>query len=177
MVNAWAYRYPPSMTKRALALVLVAALTACASGGTEGTPVTAPTTTEESASSEPSAAPTLSTTFVEESRAPEGAIEILMLPLAKFEPNVASVEAGTVAFYLKNVQADVRPLLHNFLLGTAIDAPPLAVSPTLASETSGTFTVHGLEPGIYTYWCTVPSPGDGTPHYALGMVGTLTVTE
>jgi plastocyanin len=163
------------MTRRPLALVLLAALTACASGGTEGTAVTAPTTTEESASSEPSAAPTLSTTFVEQSRAPEGAIEILML-FPKFEPKVASAEAGTVAFFLKNERGDVRPLLHNFLLGTAIDAPPLAVSPILASETSGTFTVHGLEPGTYTYWCTVPS-GDGTPHYQLGMVGTLTVTE
>ena len=54
---------------------------------------------------------------------------------------------------------------------------PLAVSPTLAANEAVTFTVEGLMPGTYTYWCTVPSPDGAQPHAQYGMVGTLTVRQ
>ena len=92
-----------------------------------------------------------------------------------FEPEEATAQAGTVVFFLRNDKGDGPPALHNFLLGASVEDPPLAISPTLASGFSGTFTVEGLEPGTYSYWCTVLGP-DGTAHSQMGMTGTLTVT-
>jgi plastocyanin len=132
-------------------------------------------TTAGSASPEVSAAPTLSTSFVEDRRAPAGAIEVLLTFGPTFEPEEATARPGTVVFFLKNDKGDGPPALHNFLLGTSVDAPALATSPTLASGFAGTFTVEGLEPGTYTYWCTVLGP-DGRTHSQMGMTGTLTVT-
>ena len=78
-------------------------------------------------------------------------------------------------FALRNDKGDGPPALHNFLLGTSVDEPPLVSSPSLASGFSGTLTVEGIEAGTYTYWCTILGP-DGTPHSQMGMTGTLTVT-
>lgn len=127
-----------------------------------------------SASTEP-AAPTLAATAEEADEAPAGAIEILLTFGPKFEPEEVSAPAGTIVFFLRNDQGDGPPAIHNFLLGTSIEEPPLAASPTLATGQAVVFTVDGVEPGTYVYWCTLPSP-DGSPHSAAGMVGTLTVT-
>jgi plastocyanin len=88
-----------------------------------------------------------------------------------FVPEEATAKAGTVTFFLRNDPGDV----HNFLLGTAVDAPPLAKSPVMGSSETGILTIEELAPGTYAYWCTVPDRL-GTPHWQDGMVGTLTVT-
>ena len=88
-----------------------------------------------------------------------------------FVPDEATAKAGTVTFFLRNVPGDA----HNFLLGTAVDTPPLAKSPVMISSETGILTIEDLAPGTYAYWCTVPDPL-GTPHWQDGMVGTLTVT-
>ena len=122
-----------------------------------------------------SAAPTLAFTVEEADEPPAGAIEILLTFGPKFEPEEVSAEAGTIVFVLQNDQGDGPPAVHNFLLGTSLEASPLAASPILATGEGVVFTVEGVEPGSYVYWCTVPSP-DGRPHSAYGMVGNLTVT-
>jgi plastocyanin len=161
------------MVSRTVALALLALLAACAS------------VPPQSSSGEPtgsiageaslSAAPTLAATAEEATEAPEGAIEILLTFGPKFEPEEVSAPAGTIVFFLQNDQGDGPPAIHNLLLGTSMDDPPLAASPTLATGEAVVFTVEGVEPGTYLYWCTLPSP-DGSPHSAAGMVGTLTVT-
>ncbi len=50
----------------------------------------------------------------------------------------------------------------------------LARSPTLLANEAATFTVAGLTPGTYTFWCSVQH--EGGSHASDGMVGTLTVT-
>lgn len=106
---------------------------------------------------------------------PAGSIEILMTFGPTFVPEEATAKAGTVTFFLRNDKGDGPPAAHNFLLGTEVDAPPLATSPLMGSGEAGILTVEDLAPGTYAYWCTIPSP-DGYPHSHYGMVGTLTVT-
>jgi plastocyanin len=161
------------MTRVAAALIALM-LSACA-----GTAAQTPEQTEAHDSHSPvssaSAAPTLQTTVEETGRAPAGAIEILLTFGPKFEPEEATAQAGDVAFFLRNDKGDGPPAVHNFVIGSDVDSPPLAASPTLMNGESILFTVYGLEAGTYTYWCTLPSP-DGAPHSQYGMVGTLTVT-
>ena len=161
------------MTRMAAALITVM-LAACA-----GTPAQTPEQTEDHDSHSPagsgSAAPTLQTTVEETGSAPAGAIAILLTFGPKFEPEEATAQAGDVAFFLRNDKGDGRPAVDNFLIGTDVDSPPFAASPTLMNGESILFTVYGLEAGTYTYWCTLRP--DGAPHSQYGMVGTLTVTE
>ena len=126
------------------------------------------------ASVEPS--PTPGFTFEEKTEAPAGAIEILLTFGPDFDPKEATAKAGEVVFFLRNDPGDGPPAAtHNFLLGSSLDAPPLAVSPVLASGEGVVLTIADLPAGTYTYWCTVASP-DGQPHSYYGMVGNLTVT-
>jgi plastocyanin len=72
------------------------------------------------------------------------------------------VNAGTVTFSVKN--AGTMP--HNFAIqGNGVDH---RTAPLMPGETTS-LTVD-LQPGIYTYRCTVHF------HYILGMKGALTVT-
>jgi plastocyanin len=159
------------MTAALIALVLAA----CA-----GTPSETPERTEAHDSHSPvsseSAAPTLQATAEEASEAPAGAVEILLTCCPDFEPKEATAQAGAVVFFLHNDNGDAPPALHNFVIGSDLESPPLAASPTLAQGESIVFTVSGIEAGTYTYWCTVAAP-DGTLHSQAGMTGTLTVTE
>ena len=161
------------MTRMAVALIALA-VAACA-----GTPAQSPEPTGAHDSHSPisseSVAPTLQATVEEASEAPAGAIDILMTCCPSFEPTDVTAEAGDVVFFLRNDKGDGLAAVHNFFLGTDVDAPPLAASPTLMHGESLVFTVYGLEAGTYTYWCTIPAP-DGRPHSAFGMIGTLTVT-
>ena len=157
-----------------IALAIVAS--ACSAG--EPTAQTASPTAEESAETTESATPTLAASFEEVepfADAPEGSVEILMTFGPTFVPEEAKTKAGTVTFFLKNDKGDGPPAAHNFLLGTAVDASPLASSPLMGSGEAGILIIEDLAPGTYAYWCTIPSP-DGQPHSHYGMVGTLTVT-
>ena len=159
---------------------MAAALIALMLAACAGTPADTPEQTEAHESHSPvnsgSAAPMLQTTVEEAGSAPSGAIEILLTFGPKFEPDEATAQAGEVVFFLRNDKGDGPPAVHNFLIGSDIESPPLAASPTLMSGESIVFTVYELEAGTYTYWCTLPSP-DGAPHSQYGMVGTLTVTD
>jgi plastocyanin len=145
--------------------------------GCVGQPAQTASNSPSSISTEPSvsAAPTLAFAVESADEAPAGAIEILLTFGPKFEPEEVTASAGTIVFFLQNDQGDGPPAVHNFLLGTSIEEPPLASSPILAPGEAILFTVDGVEPGTYLYWCTVPSP-DGQSHAYYGMVGTLTVT-
>lgn len=160
------------MVGRTSSVALAVLMVGCAS--VPGQTATGGPSSIEGAASEP-AAPTLAATVEETRETPAGAIEILLTFGPKFEPGEVSAPAGTIVFFLQNDQGDGPPAIHNFLLGTSIEGPPLAASPTLATGEAVVFTVEGVEPGTYVYWCTLPSP-DGSPHSAAGMVGTLTVT-
>jgi plastocyanin len=82
---------------------------------------------------------------------------------------VTVAAADTVTFFLdtSNVEAGV---LHNVKIGPAMP-PALAIaeSERFDREQSVVFTVSGLAPGTYAFWCSVGE------HYAYGMHGTLTV--
>jgi plastocyanin len=161
------------MLGRTISIALATLMAGCAAPAAQS----ASDTTAASVTGQPSmsAAPTLAFTVEEADEPPAGAIEILLTFGPKFEPEEVSASAGTIVFFLQNDQGDGPPATHNFWLGTSVDEPPLATSPVLSSGQAVVFTVEAVEPGTYTYWCTVPSP-DGSPHSASGMVGTLTVT-
>ena len=158
---------------RMAATLLALALAACA-GAPVGTPEATDAHDSHSPVSSESAAPTLLAIVEEASEAPAGSIEILLTCCPDFEPKEATAQAGDVVFFLHNDNGDAPPALHNFFLGSDVESPPLAASPTLAQGESIVFTVSGIEPGTYTYWCTVAAP-DGTLHSQAGMTGTLTV--
>ena len=128
-------------------------------------PTSAPTTTaplatfatsSELAASPPPGAVALDLTFVHDQ--------------PRFQPNAVQASAGTVTFFLRNVRYLNVP--HDFRLGPAVQQRQ-AASPLIQAGQSITFTVENLPPGTYTFWCDVS--GGGTPHYAQGMLGTLTV--
>ena len=166
-----------STSSRAAMAAIVLFMSACGSGAA---PSEARETADVSAggSATQSQAPTLTASFEEVASfmdPPAGSIEILMTFGPVFVPEEAIAKAGTVTFFLRNDKGDGPPAAHNFLLGTAVDATPLATSPLMGSGEAGILTVEDLAPGTYAYWCTIPSP-DGYPHSHYGMVGTLTVT-
>ncbi len=88
-------------------------------------------------------------------------------PPPRFVPDSLTVASGQDAvFFLTNHSHGV----HTFTLGPSRTAPPLAGSTGVLLGHSALFSVHGLKPGAYVFWCTVDD------HANEGMVGTLTVT-
>ncbi|MDO8485522.1 MAG: cupredoxin domain-containing protein [Candidatus Limnocylindrales bacterium] len=101
--------------------------------------------------------------------APPGAISIKMAWEApRFAPDQVTAKAGTVVFF---IQMSPRGSLadHNMAFGPKI-YKVLARSSFVRAYKSAVFTVEGLTPGTYTFWCEVSG------HAANGMVGTLTTT-
>lgn len=161
-------------TSRTIAPALLAlALAACAATPAE-TPEQTDTASNSPTNSE-SAAPTLRATTVEATDAPAGAISVVLTDDPGFDPNEITAEAGDLVFFLHSDQAN-QGIVHNFFLGSDVHSPPLAKGPTLQRGESAIFTVYGIEPGTYTYWCSVPGR-DGQGHWYNGMIGTLTVTD
>ncbi|MEO8437725.1 MAG: cupredoxin domain-containing protein [Chloroflexota bacterium] len=104
--------------------------------------------------------------------APSGAISFKLTEDAgpRFQPDQATAKAGNVVIFLQNVlNVDAGPFNHNMAIGPKFHVP-LANSPIIHSERSAVFTVEGLTPGTYTFWCQVQD------HATKGMVGTLTIT-
>jgi plastocyanin len=136
-----------------------------------------PSTTAETSSptraATPTPIPTLASTTENATVAPSGAILIEMKALgggsARFAPDQTTAKTGTVVFFLKNVRGVLMQVDHNMVIGPEI-YKVLARSSFVRAEESAIFTVQGLTPGSYTFWCEV-----GT-HAANGQVGTLTVT-
>jgi uncharacterized cupredoxin-like copper-binding protein len=92
----------------------------------------------------------------------------------RFKPDAVTVEAGTATFFLTSVPVSgTFGPFHDMIIGPEI-GKPLATSRSVQPGTSAVFTVEGLAPGTYQFWCNT-NTGHGL-HYKLGMVGTLTVT-
>jgi plastocyanin len=83
-----------------------------------------------------------------------------------FSPDRLQVSPGDASFYLVNPATSTE--LHQM---TILDASGrvLAASVRVAVETAALFTVKGMKPGSYQFYCAV----DG--HRAEGMTGILTV--
>lgn len=171
------------------AILVIVAMAGCASSPTGATPVAtsppaslaatpSPTPTAAStATPKPTPAPTLASTTEVATKAPQGAIAIDMTPDAltpRFKPDAVTAKAGTVTFFLTSIpiSAGFGPH-HDMLIGAEIGTP-IATSGQVQPDTSAVFTVEGLAPGTYRFWCNT-NTGHG-PHQTLGMVGTLTVT-
>jgi plastocyanin len=102
--------------------------------------------------------------------APAGSVEIEMVgPPPRFIPAAVTVPAGDIVFFLKNDSPARDPHgIHTLAIGRT-QGQPLVVSDEVQGGRRAIFTVHGLEPGAYTMWCTFPG------HAGLGQVATLTV--
>jgi plastocyanin len=86
----------------------------------------------------------------------------------RFDPKQVSATSGTVAFFL---QMDPNGSLtgHNMAIGPKL-YQMMTRSEIIQPKRSAVFTVEGLEPGSYTFWCEVSG------HAKEGMVGLLTIT-
>ena len=128
--------------------------------------------------SEPGAAsPIVTGTTEVVDEAPTGAIEIMVFSDAlRFEPANVTVSAGAVEFNIRNKgTGSVGDVAHNMQIGP--DLPPTSAvvgSADVRPNQNAVFSVTGLAPGTYRFWCTVQ--GEVGPHYADGMVGSITVT-
>jgi uncharacterized cupredoxin-like copper-binding protein len=103
----------------------------------------------------------------------------------RFQPQDVSAKAGTIVFLLNNVPKSSTLMPdHNMLIGSCVSfygdgsiraGELLAGTPHVLPNETVAFTVNGLAPGSYVFWCSVNVPDGGT-HGAAGMVGTLTIT-
>ena len=159
---------PPAATP-APTIPVVATMSAAA---TSAASTIAPT---EAATPSPRA--TLPSTTEVATKAPADAIAIEMTPdalMPRFKPDAVTVKAGTATFFLTSVPVSgTFGPHHDMLIGPEV-GKPLATSGVVQPGTSAVFTVEGLTPGTYTFWCNT-NTGHG-PHHTLGMVGTLTVS-
>lgn len=119
----------------------------------------------------PTPIPSLPHTTVEATVAPPGAISIQMSAEGspRFEPDQVTAEAGQVVFFLQSVPGVGFSVDHDMAIGPRIYMT-LAGTPRVKPHASVVFTVEGMTPGTYAFWCQVPQ------HATNGMVGTLTIT-
>ena len=150
-----------------------------ASATTATNAASAATPSAESGSPKASPAATLATATELAAKAPAGATSIDMTPDAdkpRFKPDKLTVSAGTATatFFLTGIPiSGTFGPFHDMIIGPEIGTP-IATSRSVQPGTSAVFTVEGLRPGTYQFWCNT-NTGHGL-HYKLGMVGTLTVT-
>ncbi len=122
--------------------------------------------------------PTLVATTTEASEAPPDAVIVEMKVISGnplFEPTEITVKAGSVSFFLQDVPTPslLSGTRHNFVIGPAL-LDPIAQSADVPPLGAAVFTVESLPAGTYTFWCSINEGGG--PHYAFGMVGTLSVS-
>ena len=136
--------------------------------------VTAVATSSPTRAPEPTPIPTLSSTSEGATVAPPGAISIQMAFVKgepRFVPDQVTAQSDKVTFFLPNVRPEsFMPQDHNMAIGPEI-RKVLARSPYVRVEKAAVFTIEGLTPGTYTFWCELGV------HAAEGMVGTLTITD
>lgn len=107
----------------------------------------------------------ITATVLAVTEAPAEAVEVDM-ELPYFDPKEITAAGGSVSFFLTSAKG----ANHNMMIGPAL-LERWASSGNVRSGESVLFSVQGLPPGTYTYWCNVDK------HYEFGMVGTLTITE
>lgn len=136
-----------------------------------------------------SPAPSLTSTVERASIAPSGSVPITMTVVnqtdPRFQPDNVTAKAGTVVFYLDNVPAAGESPDHAMVIGatdvqfygdgSVKSGQVLADSGHVVANDKAVFTVQGLKPGTYQFWCNVDVLGIST-HGANGMRGTLTIT-
>jgi plastocyanin len=149
--------------------ILGIALASAACGGQDASQSSLPSATAE---------PAVQATFEPADTAPAGAVTISVKSDGiRFDPEEVTVSADSAVFFLVyEGESAAGVTLHNLHIGPEL--PPgaaLVSSPLLNPGESFVFTVTGLEPREYRFWCTY-SDGPNGSHYARGMVGTLTVT-
>ncbi|MGH2407228.1 MAG: cupredoxin domain-containing protein [Candidatus Limnocylindrales bacterium] len=101
----------------------------------------------------------------------------------RFVPDTVTAKAGTVVFFLQNVpganapdhQMTISPANITFLSDGSTTGQVLAATRAIHPNEKAAFTVAGLTPGSYLFWCSIALP-DGGNHAANGMTGTLTIT-
>ncbi len=125
--------------------------------------------------------PTLASTSVVASKAPKGAIPVVMTAVGDsehgkpvYQPDKITAKAGTVVFFIQNVPPAWASPDHNMQIGPSVGTS-LAGSTDVNRNENVIFTVNDLMPGTYTFWCSIVAPG-GTTHASFGMVGELTIT-
>ena len=152
----------------ALSVVAIGSMaTACGQQGSTPSAASAAASMAESAAE--SAEPAVTATTEPATDAPDGAVVIEVGPGPNFIPEELSVPPGTVTFFLDGSAID-EGITHNINIGLELPPEaPLVVSDFLTAGESAIFTVSGLEPGSYVFWCSVDE------HHAIGMVGTLEV--
>jgi uncharacterized cupredoxin-like copper-binding protein len=142
-------------------LTLVIALSGC---GSTASPGTAPTTASPIAITTSPLVPHENSTEVVTAQ-PPGSFQIVMTG-GLFNPDRPQVAAGDASFYLVNPSTSTEQ--HQM---TILDAHGrvLAASARVDVQTAALFTVKGMKPGSYQFYCAV----DG--HRAEGMTGILQV--
>lgn len=117
----------------------------------------------------PTVAPTpsaVTSTTVASSSAPQGAVPVAFMgPPPRFGPANLTVKASDLVFYLSNTSHAA----HNVAIGAKVSGSAFAISRLVEVGTSAVYTVRGLTPGTYAFWCTI------SDHAAAGMFGSLTV--
>jgi len=188
------------MSSRRTLFVVVLALDlgGCGQAATS-TSSSSPTATESTAAASPNALspspsaatpvptpeatplPTLASTSKVATTAPNGAIPVVMTAVGDsehskpvYQPDQLTAKAGTVIFFLQNVPPSWASPDHNMWIGPSI-GQALAGSADVNRNESVIFTVNGVTPGTYAFWCSILAPS-GATHASFGMVGTLTIT-
>ena len=149
----------------ASALSVVLAVSACS----------APGGSTSAASVDESVVPTaaVQATTEEAAEAPPGAISVTVDAGAdRFYPDEITAPAGTLTFFIVNQNPGALGTeTHQMSIGPEVSRSAwLAASSRVSPGTAIVFTVTGLEPGTYSYWCFI------NEHHLRGMIGTLTIT-
>src|SRR5688572_23596864 len=149
----------------ALALVICLAAAGCAGQAASASPSTAGSAAESPAASS-SVEPAVQATAEPAEAAPAGAVTITVNNEgARFHPDEVTVPADAAVFFLVHEgEQMVFVGQHNLHIGLDLPPTPALVStPMLGAGDALVFTVTGLEPGTYRFWCTVHD------HYTFGM--------
>jgi plastocyanin len=159
--------------ERRIAILLVAALvTGCAQSVTSSSASAPPSPSnapEATSSPEPTAALLPSTTEPAD-EAPDGALAIKVGPGPTFSPEMLRARASDELVFFLDATEINEGSAHNFKIGPDLPpGAPLAESDFIERGASVVFTVTGLEPGRYVFWCSVEE------HHTFGMHGTLVV--
>lgn len=164
---------PRTPLDRSASLLIISLLLAGCAAATPAGSANGSAASGSASQNEPTPDPTLASTTVEANEAPPGAISIVMAQYLRFIPDAVTAKAGTVVFFLRNDSGgDVE--VHDFVIGRALHEP-LARTPHVEHGKAVVFTVEGLTPGTYTFWCSIRAGDDDHAWY--GMKGTLTVTS
>lgn len=153
------------MTVPALALYLVT-LSACGASVQEASDEPVAAEESETPSPLPSHIATVAATTEPADSPPTGAVDVQLGQGSVFHPSTLEVPAGdVVTFFLHAPPENQQP--HNMAIREGLTV--VARSAFLDGGESAVFTVVGLSPGAYRYYCEFED------HLAEGMAGDLTV--